>query len=673
MDNVITDGYSPVLEGLAGGTNAKVDTNTGAKVILPPTGGITVQVPLTQVNPYVADVTRTDQARLGMIDLNPTARPGSDLGPVAEMYQYGTTGDPANKTRLYGQDVYRTGMKGFNQVMWDVLQRIDPLIEKKLITNPRFWHDRLPRGQYPLFDGAVQQSRIFRGGLQKYAGLSEWEAIDPVPSLANDPCSFPKHDTYNYGWEQLAWSGMRAAWGSDPICANAFRYIKDAAQQLALILDVGIERGIQMQEVFNRDTYISKATDFGRSFVMTSAFHGTTVGANSPRYFYDPFVKFGSAGNRDTKTAVSSLVAGPDDKPKAFCVIDASEEIEPVNFSVLDRVHELLKLRCPDAALGSDSGEPTFGLMINSEDVDNAIEGDDKMYREWLEAKPLALIQKYNLSPRVFRRWAIVSDANQLRFKIKRYIASYTDELCTNYGGVAAALIGKPVYIALAVDPFVADPDHVGINGGPLPIENADYVDAELAIAPVFMNNVLTNLFEAGGVNLGSGTHFGAYPALNGQWSWVLAPRTDQNPFEQIGKFYGLFAIHQKPEPRVRDVMSFIYRRCKESIRAKCPIENERFYKPTEAGQAVIRDTPAVTTCAVGATVDITLARGYSPFAVGDKIGFGATASDAAGADAPTAVVVDVTSLPYMTVAALTPTTGLTATELAAGVFIVKK
>ena len=80
-----------------------------------------------------------------------------------------------------------------------------------------------------------------------------------------------------------------------------------------------------------------------------------------------------------------------------------------------------------------------------------------------------------------------------------------------------------------------------------------------------------------------------------------------------------------------------------------------------------------MTTCAVGATVDITLAKGYSPFAVGDQIGFGATAEAAAGADAPTAVVVDVTSLPYMTVADLTPTTGLTATQLAAGVFIVKK
>ena len=66
--------YASVLKGLAGGASIAVDKNTGAKVVLPPADGITVQVPLTQVNPYVADVTRTNQARLGMIDLNPTVR-----------------------------------------------------------------------------------------------------------------------------------------------------------------------------------------------------------------------------------------------------------------------------------------------------------------------------------------------------------------------------------------------------------------------------------------------------------------------------------------------------------------------------------------------------------------------------------------------------------------------
>ena len=322
-------------------------------------------------------------------------------------------------------------------------------------------------------------------------------------------------------------------------------------------------------------------------------------------------------------------------------------------------------MRCRDAAIGSANGDVMFGLMINSEDVDKSIEGDDRMYREWLEGKPLALIDRYNLSPRVFRRWAIVSDANQLRFKILRHVASWTVAECEKYGGVGMELATGSdgvvkakdgVYIALAVDPRIPDRELRGMNGGPIPAENEDYVDAELAIAPVFMNNVLTNLFETQGtVNLGSGTHFGAFPALNGQWGWVLNPKTEDNPFEQIGKFYGLFLIHQKPEDRVRDTISFLYRRCKETIRAKCPIENKRVNPDAEKTTAGVTSTVvelkglAAAEIAAGETFDVVLGKGYGPLYIGEKRVL------KAGGDGSAAVnvrVVDVTQLPYATVAA---------------------
>ena len=619
---------------------------------LPPAGGVTVDLPIDKVNPTAADVTRTTQARLGMIDINPSARQAKDLGPIEWNYTRNSSGDITG---------FANG--AFSHAMWQTLQHIDPLIEKKICDNPRFWHDRIPRGQFQLHNGAVHQSRTFHAGLQKYAGLDEWTDIDPRPSLTNDPCSFPKHSAYTYDWTQMAWSGMKAAWGSPQICANAFRYLEDAAQQLALILDAGMETGIQMQEVFNRDTYISKSTDFGRSYIMSQYYHGSK---GSPRYFYDPRVKFGTSGSSASRTAQRDLVLGPDGQPKAFIVFDASVEPEPMNWTVMDRAREYLTMRCRDAAIGSANGDVMFGLMINSEDVDKSIEGDDRMYREWLEGKPLALIDRYNLSPRVFRRWAIVSDANQLRFKILRHVASWTVAECEKYGGVGMELATGSdgvvkakdgVYIALAVDPRIPDRELRGMNGGPIPAENEDYIDAELAIAPVFMNNVLTNLFETQGtVNLGSGTHFGAFPALNGQWGWVLNPKTEDNPFEQIGKFYGLFLIHQKPEDRVRDTISFLYRRCKETIRAKCPIENKRVNPDAEKTTAGVTSTVvelkglAAAEIAAGETFDVVLGKGYGPLYIGEKrvLKVGA-ASD------PTTVnvrVVDVTQLPYATVAA---------------------
>lgn len=650
---------NPGLSGLVNGQNALDTTNLndGTRAVLPPSGAIPgVNAPLTQTNPYIADVTRTDQARTGMIDLNPSRRTAlneagptraRDLGPLPEMYQYGGS-NAANLPGPYGTG-YAQDILGFSQVMWAAVQTVDPLIEKKLMMVPRFWHDRIPRGQFQLHNGLVHQRRIFRGSIYKTTGLDEWEAIDPVPSLSNDPCRFPKHGSIDYAWDQLAWSGMRAAWGSDPICANAFRYVQDAAQQLSLILEAGMEVGVNMQETFNREFYLVQSVNFGRSFVMSSVTYGQ---ANAPRFFYDPFVKFGANGNAATKTAQQSLVLGKDGKPHPFVVIDASVEIEPLNWYSLDRVHEMLKIRCPDAALGSNNGEPVFGLMANNDDVVKSIEGDDKVYREWLEAKPQQLIDNYKLTFRTYRDWAIVSDPRQLRFKIIRYIDkdNWTTNECAKYGGVGSELVGKvPVYIAIAVEPIVAEEDRKGINGGDIPTENIDYVNAELAIAPVFMNNVFTNEFETQGqVNLGNGTHFGAFPALNGQWGWVRGPQTDADPFQQTGKFYGLFLIHPRPETRVYDTMSFIYRRCKESIRARCPVENPRvnpdaFKKGSDAtvekGFTVGKDN----TLAIGDTFDIVLGKGYGPLAIGDRRYLGSYK----------VVVVDTTSAPLVTVAFL--------------------
>lgn len=650
MADAFITSNNPGLSGLVNGQNALDSTNlnNGTRAVLPPSGAIPgVNAPLTQTNPYIADVTRTDQARTGMIDLNPSRRTAlnevgptraRDLGPLPEMYS--------------GWGTNNAQMLGFSQVMWAAVQTVDPLIEKKLMMVPRFWHDRIPRGQYQLHNGLVHQRRIFRGTIYKTAGLDEWEAIDPVPSLSNDPCRFPKHGSIDYAWDQLAWSGVRAAWGSDPICANAFRYIQDAAQQLALILDAGMEVGVNMQETFNREFYLLQSVNFGRSFVMSSVTFGQP---DAPRFFYDPFVKFGTSATASApdKIADGDLVKGKDGKPHPFVVIDASVEIEPLNWHSLDRVHEMLKIRCPDAAIGNNNGEPVFGLMANNDDVVKSIEGDDKVYREWLEAKPQALIDNYKLTFRTYRDWGIISDPRQLRFKIVRYIESYN---AASYGGVGAELAGKPVYIAVAVEPIVADANRKGINGGDIPLENIDYVNAELAIAPVFMNNVFTNEFETQGqVNLGNGTHFGAFPALNGQWSWVRGPQTDADPFQQTGKFYGLFLIHPRPETRVYDTMSFIYRRCKESIRARCPVENPRVNpdaskKGTAAKIAV--DAPIASNLAVGATLDLTLAAGYGPLAIGDRRYI------TVGESSVEVVVVDTTSAPLITVAVLSAVTG---------------
>lgn len=640
---------SPAGTGFDNGTQG-ANTNPGVTRVLPTaTDRPGIEKPITRVNPYIADVTRTEQARLGLLDPNPQRRKVNgvfdrgDLGPLPHMYDYHMNGLDANG------DPIATKMLGFQTAIWASLQTVDPLIQKKVMMLPRFWHDRIPRGVFELGNGVVRQRRFFRGSLYKTVGLDNWEPIDPVPSISNDPCRFPKHSSVDYAWDQLAWSGMRAAWGSHPICANAFRYIQDAAEQIAIELEAGMEVGVHMQETFNRDFFVLQSVNFGRSYVMSQYTRGQE---DAPRYFFDPFVKFGAASDPATKTVKEDLVLGSDGHPHAFIVVDASVEIEPLNWTSLDSIHEMLALRCRDAAIATENGEPVFGLMVNNNDVMKSVEGDDRVYREWLEAKPQALIDDYKVTFKTYRNWGIVSDPTQLRFKIKRHIAQYDPDV---YGGVGEELRGKEVFIAIAVEPQVAEKKRKGINGGDIPCENFEYVNAEIAIAPVFMNNVYTNEFETQGqVNLKNNMTFGAFPALNGQWGWVRGPQTEADPFQQTGKFYGLFLLHPRPEARVYDTMSFVYRRCKESLRAKCPVENPRFNPDAiKRGEAadLAEDISVEAEIAQGETFDIALAKGYGPLAIGDRRVLSYQAEGAEGATEVEVVIVDVTMAPYFTVA----------------------
>ena len=660
---------SPAGTGFDNGTQG-ANTNPGTTRVLPTaTDRPGIEKPIVRVNPYIADVTRTEQARIGLLDPNPQRRKENgvfsrgDLGPLPEMYQYGGS-TPGNLPGPYGNGTAQR-MLGFQTAIWASLQTIDPLIEKKVMMLPRFWHDRIPRGRFELGNGTVQQRRFFRGSLYKTVGLDGWQAIDPVPSITNDPCRFPKHSSVDYAWDQLGWSGMESAWGSHPICANAFRYIKDAAEQIALELEAGMEVGVRMQETFNRDFFVAQSVNFGRSYVMSQYTRGND---DSPRYFFDPFVKFAPHGSAEislaNKTIDEDLVKGSDGHPHAFVVIDATKEVEPLNWNSLDSIHEMLALRCPDAAIATENGEPVFGLMVNNNDVMKSVEGDDRVYREWLEAKPQQLIDDYKVTFKTYRNWGIVSDPTQLRFKILRYIQNWTDEVCDTYAGVGRELVGNDagVYIAIAVEPQVADKTRKGINGGDIPRENYEYVNAELAIAPVFMNHVWTNEFETEGqVNLKNNMTFGAFPALNGKWGWVRGPQTEADPFQQTGKFYGLFLLHPRPEARVYDVMSFLYRRCKESIRAKCPVENPRYnpdaLKRDEA--AGIESKTLGGEIVAGETLDLLLKKGYGPLAIGDKRKLTYKAANAEPEADPTevvVVVVDVTCAPYVTVAPIEAT-----------------
>lgn len=502
---------------------------------------------------------------------------------------------------------------GFNHLILNLPPVFERLIQEEVIAHPTWWHDRIPRGAFQLFNGTTLETTIFRGGLYKTAGLSEWQDINPVPSATNNPCGSGSYETVQYGWERLVSSGMKRYWGSDPICLEALKFSPKVQQQLAMILAVGAKEGIQIQEVWNRDMFVYQSVQFDRSFIMTTQFNGPT---DSPRYFYDPFA-----------TSTDADVAG-----RPFIVIDASADIEPLNFDVLDQVRQSLKIRCPGAAVSRASGDPVFGLAVSYDDIERYIRGNEEERRYWIEADPAALIRHYGFAPSTFRRWAITNDGNQLRFKLLKYIASYSSTEAAKYGNVgynsgksgANSLMNKPVWIAVYVPPLVKSDVRVGIGGSLIPEDNPEYYKAELAIAPIFMNQVFTNLFVPSVNSLGSGTHFGPVTGLNGNWGWSNI-KDSTNPEGNVGKFFGKFEIVPRYENCVVHATSFLYRRCTAPLPSMCPVDNPKVNPNLATTGVTVHNAAAVGSSTT--EIELTLNATLAGLSCGDEITVGSASA----------------------------------------------
>ena len=514
---------------------------------------------------------------------------------------------------------------GFNQVMMRHAEVFDPFIQASLITQPRHWLNVIPRGAFPNFNGTTHETRVFRGGLQHYAGLGEWSLINPTPSTTNNPSVGGGFNTVPYAWERFEWTGYQTYWGSDPISVDSLQYTQQAMEQLAWILQVGADYGISLQEVWNRDWLIKTAVDAGRAYLMTGSYVGNTAAA---KFYYEPRCKFFATTALYTASThpykVDSEATGI---TKPFIVFPAGVEIETLNFDVLDMLHMDFDASCPTAALGNSSGSPLYGLPISAYDFEKYIKGNAYEIANWRESRSEKLITGM-LDVKTHRNYALSFDANQLRFKIVDVVSNYDSD---DYAGVGAALDGTTVVIAEYVAPRIAG--RVGENAQQIPEWNPEYGTAELAVSPIMLNKVFTNLMGSDVTSLGSGTFFGPQPGLNGQWAWLNIPDKATNPYGKIGNFVGEFKIFPKIEPNVVFSTAFLYRRCSEPIRARCPVDNADINPDTAVGSSA--DAAAYVASAANATNDTftvvaTLAKKLVDAPVGKQVTltFGGLAAD---------------------------------------------
>jgi len=433
-----------------------------------------------------------------------------------------------------------TGLEYYNDKMLTMAEHWDEFIKARTMKNPNIWHDRIPRGTYQLFNGLTQKTNIYRGGLPVQAGLSTWKDIGTSrkPSSGDagfDNCAPGTPQTYSYAWETVQYTGYQDEWQSEPVCLNDMKFVDYAKDQLALIVRTGVEYGISMLENWNREMYVQQAMLSNRGMLMANG--GLDFEENSAyRFSYDPF----------------ATVADVDGDAVPYITFDANTELSTLNWDFLDYLRTNLNDRAGEAALGMESNMPIFGLMIDVLDFERMIKADSNTYEDWRYARPQALIDGYDMGMKIYRGFAIMHDARQMRFRVKGY-DSNGDVVATR---VLPLKAGRAVTI------------------GNVPIPNPQYFRAEIGIGVIFMNDVLQNLFVPSVDNLGSGMVFGPKPGMTGEWKWINIQDPVTNMLGEHGFFYGRFQLFPKPLLFATECTVFAYKRCAHSIRTACAIED---------------------------------------------------------------------------------------------------
>jgi len=213
------------------------------------------------------------------------------------------------------------------------------------------------------------------------------------------------------------------------------------------------------------------------------------------------------------------------------------------------------------------------------------------------------IIESYSMAFRQLRGWSIMHDNNQPRFKI------VSDDGTT----VTAARVLPKLNGRAGVIGNVPEPD-------------PDYYNAELALAPVFMNDILVNQFVPSISTVGSGTYFGPQNGLNGQWTWLNIQNATTNPLNEKGNFYGRIQVFPKPGVYSTEATAILYRRCPQVMLSGCPVEARA--STVQAGTAVAlkKDTVAGDLDASNNAFWVTLVK---PIAI--ALGGGATVTYAGG------------------------------------------
>jgi len=429
-------------------------------------------------------------------------------------------------------------------------EHFDKFIVDWEMSHPSVFRDRIPKGTFPLYQGTSQKTNIFRGTLGPQQGLNTWTGIAPSQkpvgnAVGKDLCSYNPH-TYTWSYETIDFVGYRDSWRSPVFCVNDLKFTDMAKEQLGFIIRAGSQVTDAVKETFNRETYVKQAVDSGKGVMLVEG-GMDYIDSSTVRFTYDPFTV--DADGNTYVTFASALL------PK----------LSTLNWTFLDYIRQYMADQCPEAATGMDSGMPVFGLMIDLLDFERMVYKDSDLREDFRYAKPQQLISGFNMGFKVYRGYALMHDARQMRFRVTAVGA--TNTTATRVVPRKATRTGTIGYI---------------------PETNSEYIKAEIGMGILFMSEVVTILVPPTVNNLGSGMVFGPAPDFNGAWTWLNIQDAETNPLREIGYFFARFEYFVKPLRWATEATVFLYRRCPQAIKTGCQAEAES----SAAASSLMSDTP---------------------------------------------------------------------------------
>lgn len=468
-------------------------------------------------------------------------------------------------------------VSNFEQRLIAMSEHFDTFLEKYDCDHPMIFRDRIARESYPLFKGLAQKSNIWHPGLGPQAGISEWRPIQISNIGAGadggyNACTIHDPQTYGFSVEAKEYTGMNTEWRSPVICVQDTMWTDEARQQVGYIYSMGVMITSQSWEVYAREMYMKMASDAANLHVLTE---GPTL-ENSVKFLYDPFETFiynGGPFGADEKITVLKIPVGTD--------------VSTLNMSYLDTFHMWFAGESPAAAIANDAGMPVFGLMLHMNDIDRMIRDDKELREDVRYAQPMELFKGYHQSFRVTRGWSFIHDQRQMRFKYWKSDATHLW-----FRRVLPMREGRTITI------------------GRLPEFNPEYVQAEIAVGVVFLNDVYRIRIPPKADSLGGGTSFGPAPGYSGDWMWNNY-KSDENPYGEVGYHSMRMAAFPKPLRFSTRASAFAYRRCQQTWPTVCGIGSAD--QAASGAVLLAKDAIAGDVDATNKTVTVTLVKLLPP------------------------------------------------------------